>query len=89
MRSQASLARIHIEEKASASAAASPGRGDSVNHIIDPESHLHGADYVEARGTLVPSTEYYSRAVDIAEEQGELSGELLSLVCYSSGFTFL
>ena len=72
------MARIYIEEKPSASA--SPGPGDTVNHVVDPESALHGADYVEARGTLVPSTEYFSRAVDIAQEQGELSGELLAMV---------
>lgn len=47
---------------------------------MDDESVLHGADYVEARGTLQPSTEYLSRAVRAAEKKNELTGELLVLV---------
>lgn len=47
---------------------------------MDDENVLHGADYVEARGTLQPSTEYFSRAVRAAEKKHELTGELLVLV---------
>ncbi|KAL2218768.1 hypothetical protein M432DRAFT_676219 [Thermoascus aurantiacus ATCC 26904] len=43
------------------------------------DNPLHSADYVEARGTLLPSTEYFSRAVTAAEKKNELTGELLVL----------
>ena len=49
----------------------------------EAESRLYTADYVEARGTLLPAVEYLERAVEAARTQEKLTGGLLSVV--SSG----
>lgn len=43
----------------------------------EAEARLHTADYVEARGILLPATEYLSKAAESAEEQGIIDGPLL------------
>ncbi len=48
--------------------------------VIEADARAHTADYVEARGMLIPAVDYFSRAVDAADENGRLSGELLSEV---------
>lgn len=47
---------------------------------MQAEDRLHTADYVEARGVLLPATEYLKRAVDSAQVQGILTGQLLATV---------
>ena len=47
---------------------------------MEAESRLHTADYVEARGILLPAVEYLRRAVEMARTQDKLTGDLLSLV---------
>lgn len=46
----------------------------------DAEERVNGADYVEARGLLIPATEYLQRAVDTARIQGNITGTLLCTV---------
>jgi hypothetical protein len=46
----------------------------------EAESRLHTADYVEARGILLPAVEYLKRAVELAGTQEKVTGDLLSLV---------
>ena len=46
----------------------------------EANNRRHTADYVEARGTLIPATEYLASAVTVAERQGVVDGQLLSLV---------
>ncbi|KAL1860865.1 hypothetical protein Plec18170_001379 [Paecilomyces lecythidis] len=83
-KSQVSLAKIHIKEESAISTMDWPRPPSAEHHSkMDDESVLHGADYVEARGTLQPSTEYLSRAVRAAEKKNELTGELLVLAAES------
>lgn len=95
MRSQPSLSRIQLEEGSSPSGKRNAHVRNGSNDCLDDgsdssyaameaNSRIHTADYVEARGTLIPATEYLTRAVNIAERQGVLQGQLLSLV----GFPF-
>lgn len=46
----------------------------------EAEARLHTADYVEARGILLPATEYMAEAVEAATAQGVISGDLLATV---------
>ena len=93
-RSQQSLARIHRDE-GSSSSGTSGGRPttaggvsyssseearDAARAAAEADARIHTADYVEARGILLPSTEYLSQAVDLAERTGRLNGDLLALV---------
>ncbi|KIW25355.1 uncharacterized protein PV07_08540 [Cladophialophora immunda] len=91
-RSQSVLARIHRTEGSSSSG--SSGRPQSLSERLsystaeesrdaerataEADARAHTADYVEARGMLIPAVDYFSRAVDVAERDGELAGELLS-----------
>ncbi|KAK5013890.1 hypothetical protein LTR60_003631 [Cryomyces antarcticus] len=45
---------------------------------IEAEARLHTADYVEARGILLPATEYLNKAVEAAQAQNMLTGDLLA-----------
>lgn len=54
---------------------------DFARAAADADARLHTADYVEARGILLPATEYFRQAVDAADTQSRLTGDLLSLVC--------
>jgi|SRR5579871_314188 len=42
----------------------------------DAETRLHSEEYVEARGLLLPATEYLTRAVDEGDRQGITDGSL-------------
>ena len=53
---------------------------EAARAAVEADSRAGGADYVEARGMLLPATEYFQRAVAIAEQGNRISGELLSLV---------
>ncbi|KIW41081.1 hypothetical protein, variant 3 [Exophiala oligosperma] len=91
-RSQAALSRIHRQEGGSSSG--SSGRPLSTNDRIgyssseeareadranvEADARAHTADYVEARGMLIPAVDFLSRAVEITEADGTLTGDLLS-----------
>lgn len=51
----------------------------------EAEARRHTANYVEARGMLVPATDYFRRAVSIAQSQGRLTGDLLAMVSALEG----
>ncbi|KIX05095.1 uncharacterized protein Z518_05967 [Rhinocladiella mackenziei CBS 650.93] len=90
-RSQNVLARIHRTEGSSSSG--SSGRPQSMSDrfsytsaeeardaeraAAEADARAHTADYVEARGMLIPAVDYFSRAIDVAERDGGLTGELL------------
>ena len=85
LRAQKSLAHISQAERGSSSSEASIGeqvekRGASPQTFAEGEQRFHEADYVEARGILLPATEYLQRAVDAAKAQGTITGSLLSKV---------
>lgn len=96
-RAQAALGRIHREEGSPSSGNSSgrPGTAgsqsytssddarDAARTAAEADARLHTADYVEARGILLPSTEYFSRAVNVADRHGVLSGPLLALAAES------
>lgn len=87
-RAQKSLAKIHRSEQDSSSSGGSSNHplSQSQEHVqisrgaVEAEDRLHTADYVEARGILLPATEYLKRAVDTARAQETLSGDLLATV---------
>ncbi|KAF2831789.1 hypothetical protein CC86DRAFT_402285 [Ophiobolus disseminans] len=85
MRAQKSLASIHLAERGSssgssvsASAQGHDQEGKSARAFAEAEERLHTADYVEARGILLPAIEYFQRAVDTARSQDIVTGTLLS-----------
>lgn len=53
---------------------------DAAAAAAEADARLHTADYVEARGMLLPAAEYFGRAVRAAETQRLLNGDLLALV---------
>jgi hypothetical protein len=52
-----------------------------IRATIEAEDRLHSAEYVEARGLLLPAVDYLKHAVEAAGSQDKLSGKLLSMVC--------
>lgn len=46
------------------------------------ENRRHTANYVEARAVLMPAVDFFGRAVQNAQDQHRLTGELLALVSY-------
>lgn len=91
LRSQTSLAKIQLEEGSSSTGTCSDEdwstsydsfdeTADFIHATTEANARRHTSDYVEARGTLIPATEYFTRAVNLAERQGGLGGHLLSLV---------
>jgi hypothetical protein len=86
LRSQTSLARIQCDE-GSPSSGSSGGQAQEAAEFAraaaDANARRHTSNYVEARGTLIPATEYLTRAIHAAERQGILRGRLLSLVRWS------
>jgi hypothetical protein len=103
LRAQKLLCRIHHTEQGSSSSG-SAGSQDpplssseeqrrAIKATIEAEDRLHSADYVEARGILLPAVEYLKHAVDAAVLRNDLSGSLLSMVrtaypeCLSSDTT--
>lgn len=91
LRSQFWLARIQVEEGSGGSSGSGipvhpPPTADeigSTHSAADLNFGRYGPDYVEARGTLVPATEYFDRAVNAAHAESRLSGQLLTLVSHS------
>ncbi|KAL9623969.1 MAG: hypothetical protein Q9160_001722 [Pyrenula sp. 1 TL-2023] len=97
LRAQSSLARIHREEGSSSSGLSS-GRPpsahasytsndearDAARAAAEADARIHTPDYVEARGILLPATEYFSRAVSVAQGNNAISGRLLTLVSPAS-----
>jgi len=99
-RSQILLARIHRLEGSSSSG--SSGRPQSWGEIpsyssseeardagraaAEADARAHTADYVEARGRLIPAVDYFSRAVAAAERDGRLDGDILSEVSIFCGY---
>jgi len=92
-RSQSILARIHRQEGSSSSGSSGrPTASDRLSYTssedareaeraaVEADARAHTADYVEARGLLLPAVEYFARAVNTAERNGLLRGELLSEV---------
>ncbi|KAF7502651.1 hypothetical protein GJ744_005405 [Endocarpon pusillum] len=90
LRSQSSLARIQREEESPSSDSYCSQARSTYNDSWDEAAEItranaeanswrHMANYVEARGTLVPATEYLTRAVNVAERNGVLRGQLLAL----------
>ncbi|KAF2682817.1 hypothetical protein K458DRAFT_341694 [Lentithecium fluviatile CBS 122367] len=87
LRAQKPLSSIHHTEQSSCSSGGSQGPPLSsseeqrriVKATIEAEDRLHAAEYVEARGILLPAIEYLKHAVDAAISQDKLSGTLLSL----------
>jgi len=53
---------------------------DAERAISEADARAHTADYVEARGMLIPAVDYFVRAVELAERDSTLTGELLSEV---------
>jgi len=75
------LERIQREEGSSTINSSSDEERDSSRTAREAEARLHTANYVEARGMLLPAADYFERAVRAAEVQGQLSGDLLAMVC--------
>lgn len=85
MRAQKSLANIQRAEPGSSGSDGSVNgglerHGTATRAAVIAEERLYKQDYVEARGLLLPATEYLQRAVDSARAQGALTGSLLSAV---------
>ena len=53
---------------------------DAERATAEADARAHTADYVEARGMLIPAVDYFARAIDVAERDEMLTGELLSEV---------
>jgi hypothetical protein len=94
-KAQGSLSRIHRQEASSSSSGGSTSRSGTrsalaitriederefARQTAEAEGRLGLPDYVEARAILLPATEYLSCAVDSAQRQGLLTGDLLSKV---------
>lgn len=85
LRAQKSLANVYRAETGSSSSEGSVHlMGERQTAVrarsADAEERVNGADYVEARGLLIPATEYLQRAVDTARIQGNITGTLLCTV---------
>lgn len=92
-KAQPHLAIVHVEDRSSSSAA-SNGRptttelpysqadddADALRAANEAEDRVQTAHYVEARGLLVPATDFFARAVEVADEEDGVTGELLVLV---------
>jgi hypothetical protein len=95
MRAQKSLANVsRVERGSSSSSAASGSRSHEHEAMIaedfaEPEQILQTADYVEARGILLPAVEFLERAVNAARYQGRITGHLLCTVCNFLSVSFI
>ncbi|KAF2105380.1 hypothetical protein BDV96DRAFT_509438 [Lophiotrema nucula] len=86
LRAQKSLAKIHQEERSSSGSGSGVSQGHPLSRseeqrevnraTLQAEDRLHSADYVEARGILLPATEYLQRAVNAAQQQEATTGTL-------------
>lgn len=92
-RAQPALSRIHRLDGASSSSGGSAASQALTSSVLngdeerivelanaEAERRAGTADYVEARGFLQPSTEYFARAVAVALSADIRSGELLATV---------
>ncbi|KAF1969198.1 hypothetical protein BU23DRAFT_244606 [Bimuria novae-zelandiae CBS 107.79] len=95
-RAQRSLSRIHLSEQSSSSSGESSqvhlSSSEENRQVIrgnaEAESIVCSADYVEARGILLPAVEYLQCAVNTARSQGNITGDLLTTAaeaCMSLG----
>ena len=94
MKAQPALSRIHVHDGTSSSSSGGNGRAPAATNsgleeeqsngnstgTTEAELRLHTSDYVEARGILLPATDFLSQAVTAAESQGCISGNLLATV---------
>lgn len=93
-RSQSILARIHCQEGSISSGSSGRPRSlgelppyssseearDAERAAAEADARAHSGDYVEARTMLIPAVDYFSRAIDVADRDGGLDGDLLSEV---------
>ncbi|KAH6848728.1 hypothetical protein B0T12DRAFT_194918 [Alternaria alternata] len=82
LRAQKALSSIARTERNSFSSDTSNFRllSSTTRGLVEAEQRLHQAIYIEARGLLLPATDYLQRAVYVATEQGVITGHLLSMV---------
>ena len=94
MKAQPALSRIHVYDGTSSSSSGGNGPAPSTTNsgledeqvngqstgTTEAELRLHTSDYVEARGILLPATDFLSQAVTAAESQGCITGDLLATV---------
>jgi len=82
LRAQKALSSIARTERNSFSSDTSNFRllSSTTRGLVEAEQRLHQAVYIEARGLLLPATDYLQRAVYVATEQGVITGHLLSMV---------
>lgn len=93
LRAQKSLANVYRAERGSSSSstasASTPWGHDrdalTSRAFAEAERALQTADYVEARGILLPAIEYLSRAVDNAHAQDNVTGTLLATIRITLG----
>ncbi|CAO2656589.1 Nn.00g053920.m01.CDS01 [Neocucurbitaria sp. VM-36] len=80
LRAQKSLANVYRAERSSSSSEeyGRPGQRSTDRAFVEAEGRLYTADYVEARGLLLPATEFLQRAVNAARAQGNVTGALLA-----------
>lgn len=64
------------------SLASSEEAREAARQTAEADQRAGTPDYVEARGMLLPATEYFQRAVLAAERTNRITGQLLSLVSY-------
>lgn len=98
MKAQPALSRIHVYDGTSSSSSGGNGpvpvtanpnlddeqlNGQSTG-TTEAELRLHTSDYVEARGILLPATDFLCQAVTAAESQGCITGDLLANVSIQS-----
>ena len=70
------MARIYRDQRSSSDETSLPSaRTNSMN-----DSLVSSHDYVQARDLLRPSLESFDRAIEVADSNSELTGELLALV---------
>ncbi|OWY43582.1 proliferating cell nuclear antigen [Alternaria alternata] len=81
LRAQKALSSIARTERNSFSSDTSNFRllSSTTRGLVEAEQRLHQAIYIEARGLLLPATDYLQRAVYVATEQGVITGHLLSM----------
>ncbi|KAG9188118.1 hypothetical protein G6011_02041 [Alternaria panax] len=80
LRAQKALSSIARTERNSFSSDTSNFRllSSTTRGLVEAEQRLHQVVYIEARGLLLPATDYLQRAVYVATEQGVVTGHLLS-----------
>jgi hypothetical protein len=61
---------------------------DAERATAEADARAGTADYVEARGMLIPAVDHFSRAIQVAERHNEVTGDLLAEVREESSFLF-